>query len=278
MKCSLSKTTQWSVQENFMKRSMSRKITRISRDERNADSLSFFLLSSLKLVADWHEMRFVCSCLWMLQLNSATFHAQLGTERNASSQTIFILIKFNISWDDVLSALSLGMIFENIIPSGCRRNEKWILQKCSWRAPSIHFAKAFSLNIIFIRATGTEVELRMRRRNRLRKLWCSWDNKNSIKISKLMLWCRRLTLIPPFWNYIKALSHHTTPTRESFFHAFCTLSFNWTIKQHISQKIPKTLKQREAENVFYNSKREREREVGVDIVLQEGCGIVHGRS
>lgn len=26
------------------------------------------------------------------------------------------------------------------------------------------------------------------RRNRLRKLWCSWDNKNNIKISKLMPW------------------------------------------------------------------------------------------
>lgn len=85
-----------------------------------------------------------------------------------------------MSWE-----LSQGIIFSNIIPSGCRSDEKWILQNFSGAAllPLLH-AQSFLVEYYFHYGR----RCRRGRRNRLRKLWCSWDNKNNIKISKLMPW------------------------------------------------------------------------------------------
>lgn len=100
-------------------------------------------------------------------------------------QAIFSLIKFNISWDAVLSAKHLTgnhLLPNYFIRLPKEREAKWILHKSPCR-----MLKLSLLNIIFTRAMKSRMWMGGWR-NRLRKLWCSWDNKNNIKISKLMPW------------------------------------------------------------------------------------------
>lgn len=148
-----------------------------------------------------------------------------------------------MSWE-----LSQGIIFENIIPSGCRSDEKWILQNFSGaaRLPLLH-AQSFLVEYYFHYGR----RCRRGRRNRLRKLWCSWDNKNNIKISKLMPWH------PLSPMKLKGLRHKPPPEtgRRVWVREFlsCLLYIKFLIEQLSSifhKRFLKHHQQEKRENVF----------------------------
>lgn len=91
--CFLSKATQWSFQGNFMKRSMSGKITsNLAWRKKCWQFIVYFLLSSLKLATCWMTWNEICVHLPVnvVAISSATFRAQLQMKRNISSQAISV--------------------------------------------------------------------------------------------------------------------------------------------------------------------------------------------
>lgn len=147
-----------------------------------------------------HFPCYVILKLWERQLHELSFASKVHSaelKEKRFMQTNFILIKFNISWDDVLSASKFftGNHFEQYHSiRWLRREREMNIAKISFSILHVEWNIKFSCWILFSleHALGG---LRIRReaqlsgkRNRLRKLWCSWDNKNNIKISKLMPW------------------------------------------------------------------------------------------
>lgn len=106
---------------------------------------------ALKLAAEWREMRFVCIHLRISEL-SCEWDGTIPLANNLQSNKI----QYFMRW--CLECALAGNHFLDIIPSGCRRNEKWILQKCSWSALPIHFEQLSLLNSIFIRAPDRRIE------------------------------------------------------------------------------------------------------------------------
>lgn len=161
-----------------------------------------------------NEMRFMCIYLWILHFPpSKNFQLQhCAVKRICSSkkllqqmkfflfsvfflhnifmQTIFSLIKFNISWGWCLEYSLVGNHFQEYysirLPKKRWGREMNIARAFSCTSPALE-QKNFSCWILFHEASGDaqggEEREWSRRRNRLRKLWCSWDNKNNIKIS-----------------------------------------------------------------------------------------------